>query len=81
MNTERAAMKGHLAELKEKRDKLRLQIDGDCRAVRTGLNTAMTKVDDLEIPLVAQQMDQLTSAWAELAGVNSQIDRLEKELA
>ncbi len=81
MNTERAAMRGHLAELKEKQAKLRLLIEGDCRAVRTGLNTALTAVDDLEIPLIAQQMDQVTCAWGELAVVNSQIDRLEKELA
>ncbi|PLY04759.1 MAG: hypothetical protein C0622_02305 [Desulfuromonas sp.] len=80
MNLEREAMKGRLAGLKEQRSKLRLKAEGDCLAIRTGLNTALIDIDDLEIPMVAEQMDQLTIAWGELQAVNIQIARLEKEL-
>jgi hypothetical protein len=81
MNLERSAMRGQLAELAEKRKKLRLRIEGNCQAVRTVLNTAMVVlVDNLDIPMAAEQMDELQEAWADLAVVNSQIERLEKEL-
>jgi len=81
MNMERAAMRGKLAEEKERAARLRLRIEGNCRAIRTGLNTALTPVDDLEVPMMAGQMDELIAAWGELQAVVSDIARLEKELA
>lgn len=81
MNLERTAMKGQLAELKEQQTKLRLRIQGNCNAVRSGLNTVLVDVDDLQIPVIAEQWDELEIAWAELIAVNSKIDRLERELA
>ncbi|BBO80182.1 hypothetical protein DSCO28_50540 [Desulfosarcina ovata subsp. sediminis] len=80
MNLERAAMRGLLAEKKEAIDRLRLRIRGNCDAIRTGLNTALTPVDDLEIPIVAEQMDELVSAWGELQAALSEAARLEREL-
>ncbi len=78
--SERMMMEGKLARLKRERHKLRLKIEGDCRAIRTGLNTAITPVDDLEVPMLAEQMDQLTVAWGELQTTNIQIARIEREL-
>ncbi len=80
MNQERVAMKGQLAELREQRAKLRLRIEGNCTAVRSGLNTALTEVDDLNVPVIAEQMDELVTAWGDLTVVNSKIARIEQEL-
>lgn len=81
MNLERAAMKGKLATQKETAARLRLRIEGNCRAIRAGLNTALTPVDDLTVPIVAEQMDELVTAWGELQVTLSDISRLERELA
>lgn len=81
MNVERAAMRGLLSEKKDKVARLRLRIEGNCRAIRSGLNTALTPVDELEVPMLAGQMDELVYAWGELQSLLSEIARLEKELA
>lgn len=81
MNLERAAMRGKLAEKSDHAARLRLRIQGNCRAIRTGLNTALTPVDDLEVPMIAEQMDELVVAWSELQAALSDISRLEKELS
>lgn len=80
INIERAAMRGRLAEAKDKACKLRLRIEGNCRAIRTGLNTALTPIEDLEIPMLAGQMDELVMAWGELTAALGEIRRLEREL-
>ena len=80
MNIERAAIRGRLEEKKELAARLRLKIEGNCRAIRTDLNTALTPVDELEVPTLAGQMDELVAAWGELQAVLSEIARLEKEL-
>lgn len=80
MNLERAAMKGKLAELQEQRKKLLLKGDGLCKAIRQGLNTALTPFEEQEIPQLQSQMDDLVMAWAELQKVESDINRLEREL-
>ena len=59
MNMERAAMKGKLAELQDEKAKLVLKGNGLCTAIRQGLNSALTPFTDMEIPMVAQQMDDL----------------------
>ena len=81
MSFERAAMKGRLAEARETAARMRLRIQGNCDAIRSGLNTALTPVDDLAVPMVAEQMDELALAWGELQAALSTIARLEKELA
>jgi hypothetical protein len=80
MNLERAAMRGKLAELQDNAARFRLKIEGNATAIRQGLNTALTPVDDLEVPQIAAQMDDLVMAWAELQKVCSDIARLEREL-
>lgn len=80
MNNERAIMMGLLAAAKEKKGKLALRIEGNCSAIRTGLNTAITPVADMAVPQLAEQMDELVSAWGELQATISEIGRLEWEL-
>ncbi|MDH3975516.1 MAG: hypothetical protein OEV42_14660 [Deltaproteobacteria bacterium] len=81
MGLERAAMLGRLTELKQEREALLLRIEGNCTAVRQGLNTALTPVDDLDVPVVGSQMKELEEAFMKKINVDSQIKRLEKELA
>jgi hypothetical protein len=80
MNMERAAMKGHLAELQQAQRNLTLKGTGLCNAIRQGLNPNLASVTDMDIPQHAQQMDELVMAWAELAKIGGDIARLEREL-
>lgn len=80
MSLERAAMRGRFAELQDKKAKLRLKAEGLCTAIRQGLNTALTPVEDIEMAIIAGQMDDLVMAYAEMQGVLADIARIEKEL-
>lgn len=80
MSIEREAMRGRLAGLRDKKKRLALRIEGDARAIRTALNTALTPPEELDVPVIDEQWDQLKAAWAELAVVNGDIERLEREL-
>ena len=81
MSLERAAMRGKLVDAQLRQKKLTLRIEGNCTAIRTGLNTMLTPVRDLEVPQLAEQMDDLVNAWGELQATISEISRLERELA
>lgn len=81
MNLERAAMRGQLAENEQRRDRLRLKVDGMCQSIRQQLNTALTAVDDLDVPTAAALMDDLVASYAELTALTGRIARLERELA
>lgn len=80
MDMDRAAMRGRLAEQKDRAAGLEMKIDGLCRTLRMGLNTALVPVVDLEVPLLAGQMDDLVAAWGELHAIRLSVARLEKEL-
>ncbi len=80
MSIERAAMRGRVAELQGKKAQLRNKAEGLCTAIRVGLNTSLTPVEEIEMAIIAQQMDDLVMAYAEMQGVISDIARLEKEL-
>ena len=80
MSLERAAMRGRLVEAQLRAKKLTLRIEGNCTAIRTGLNTALTPVRELAVPQLAEQMDELVSAWGELQATISEISRLERGL-
>lgn len=81
ISMERAAMRGMLAEAENNLAMLRLQIEGLCQTIRQSLNTALTFVEDLNIPQVAGQMDLLEDAWAHYQKTRIDIERLKKELA
>ena len=80
MNIERATMRIKLDEQKERAMKLRRDIDDACRNLRMGLNTALTPVEDLQVPLMAQMMDEIVLHWGALQAALSDIARLEEEL-
>lgn len=80
MDLERTLMQGKVAGLKEDRNRLRMKIEGLCATIRTGLNILVTDVDQLDIPMAANQMDELKMAYAEYLGVSSQISKLMKAL-
>lgn len=80
MSIERAAMRGKLAEATDRRDKLLLKIEGVARHIRQSLNTTLTPPEELEIPLLDEQWDDLKTAWIELHLVLGEIARLQKEL-
>lgn len=80
MNLERAAMKGLLAEAEQTRDKLRMRIEGAAVALRQGLNTSLTPIDELPVLQLDEQWDALKEAWAELGIINEKISRLQREL-
>ena len=80
MSIERAAMRGRLEELKQKRARLRFSIEGTSQAICTKLNTLLTPPDQLEAELIDELWCQVKSAWAELQLVNADIARFEREL-
>jgi hypothetical protein len=81
MNMERAAMRGKLAELNEKRERLRNRIKGEAGAIRTKLNLTLTPADELDVAVIDEQWDGLKAAWGDLVAANQDIRELEKELA
>jgi hypothetical protein len=81
MNLERAAMMGELAQMKLQAETLRNQIKGLADGMRVKLNTIRIAPDDLDMPVIDAQMDQLKMAWAELISIKSRIAEYERELA
>lgn len=80
MSLERAAMRGILSEKKDEASKMRMRIDGNCAAIRQGLNPFICPVDEMEIPQIAAQMDELVEAWGKYQALKLEIERLEREL-
>jgi hypothetical protein len=80
MNFERAAMKGRLAEAKTNKIRLANKFEALAAAIRQGLNTALTDIEEIEIPQLSQMWSDLETAWAEILSARSDIERLEKEL-
>lgn len=80
MNFEKAAIKGRLAEAEQKVARQKLLIEGYCQSIRTGLNTAMTPPEELEIAQLGAQWEALEAAWAELQGAIIEIERLRRSL-
>jgi len=80
MSLERAAMRGKLAEAREKQARMKAKAEGLCTSLRQQLNTALTPVEEIEIDQVDQQSSELTMTLAELQGIRADISRLEREL-
>jgi hypothetical protein len=80
ISLERAAMRGRLSEAESRMAALRLQIEGLCLTIRQSLNTALTGVGEIDVPLAAGQMDLLELAWTEMQKTRIDIERLKKEL-
>ena len=80
MGNERLMMEGQLSGLRNETRSLKLKIEGLCSSLRENLNTALTPIEELELPMIIQQTKDLTLTYAELTGKKSRIARLEKEL-
>lgn len=80
MNLERAAMRGKLAQAREKKIRLMSKFEALASAIRQGLNTALTDIEDIEIPQLSAMWGDLEVCWAELLSIRGDIERLEKEL-
>jgi hypothetical protein len=80
MSEERERLKGRLYDARLEEKRLTLLIEGYCTTIRSGLNTALTPVENLEVPQLAAQMDELVNMWGELQATRSQIARYQKEL-
>lgn len=80
MNLEHAAMKGRLAELKERKAGLEMRAEGLCESLRTLLNTALIPLDELEINRAIQHMDDLSSCMVEIYAIDGKMQRLQREL-
>ncbi|MBW2599559.1 MAG: hypothetical protein JRC60_05665 [Deltaproteobacteria bacterium] len=80
MNIERAAMRGKLAQAREKRRRLTSKFEALASAIRQGLNTALTEIEDIEIPQLSEMWGELEVCWGELLILRGDIERLEKEL-
>ena len=80
MNMDRAAMKGKLAQAREKRKRLMSKFEALATAMRQGLNTALTEIEDIEIPQLSEMWGELEVCWAEILSLRNDIERLGKEL-
>lgn len=81
ISMERAAMRGRLSEAESALAALRLRKEGLCTSIRQMLNTALTPIDELDIPQIAGQMDLLEETEAQFQKTRIDIERLKKELA
>ena len=80
INLERAAMRGRLAGAE---DHLRRQVnrfEALAASIRQGLNTALTPIEDIEMPQLSAIWSDLETCWAEILSARSDIERLNKEL-
>jgi len=80
MNLERVAMMGKLAEAKQRFNRLCLKVEGNTKFIRQGINTLLTPPEELELPLLDEQWDELMDAGMELKVLREEIKRLKKEL-
>jgi len=80
MNIERAAMRGKLAEAKEKKFRLKNKFEALATAVRTQLNTALTDIEDIPMDELSPMFSDLELTWAEILALRSEIEKLERRL-
>lgn len=78
--SERLQMQGRLSELEEEAYSLRMKIEAACRTIRAELNTTLREIEDLDIPMAAQQMRELETAFVRLQGLLSKIKQIRLEL-
>ena len=80
MNLERAAMKGRLAEAKHEYLDKTNKAKGLCDSIKMQLNYDLTTIEDMEMAITVQVFDELAQTYAEILGLKTKIERLEKEL-
>ena len=80
MSIERAAMMGKLAEAKEKKNRLKNKFEALSTAIRMRINTAITPVEDIRMDELSPMWSDMELVWAEILGLNSEIDKIERML-
>ncbi len=60
--------------------RLRQEIGALCRLIAINLDCSLKEPEDLPIPEVDAQMDELKAKWSELRVTNEKIRRLDEEL-
>ncbi len=80
MGNERLMMEGQLSGLKNEARNLNLKLEGLCSALRENLNTALTPLAEMDMPMIAQQARDLELSYAILQGKESRMARLRREL-
>lgn len=80
MNLERAAMKGKLAEAEKRFNRLTEKAESHCDSIRRILDRDFIPVIDMEIAQADILIDDLRDTYAELLGLQTEIERLKKRL-
>jgi hypothetical protein len=61
--------------------RLRMEIETLTRTICVNLDTSLKRPEDLPIPEVDSQVDELKAKWAELIHANSEISAIEEALS
>lgn len=82
MNTEIAALKGHLADLKMRKMDLDLRIDANIKAAKALLAaSAIRPIDTIDVEGAAINLAEATALKKERAKVMGDIAKIEQELS
>jgi|GEM_PF-3957634 len=73
-------MKGHLAELEEKKKRLAIAMRGNCERVGMLVNPLISDLAEMRIAEAAQLMDEIVVQQAELLNVSAKIASISAEL-
>jgi hypothetical protein len=80
IDTNRAAMLGTKAELKDRIDRLIMQAESCCDSISGTLNHCLAPVEELEVPKAAAEMDQLVMIYGELIAAREQLRKINRAL-
>lgn len=81
MNTEIAALKGHLSDLKMRKMDLELKIDANIKAVKQLLAaSAITPIDRIDVDAAVVNLREAATLKRERAEVIEKIGKIEQEL-
>lgn len=80
MDLERAALKGKLSEAEKKFTRLTEKAESHCDSIRRILDRAFATVLEMKIAQADILMDELQDTYAELLGLQTEIERLKKRL-
>lgn len=81
MNTERAILKGHLSDLKERKMKLELQIDANIKAAKVLLaGSSVTPIDRIDIEGAYINLKEAAELKQKRAQAVADIAKIEQEL-
>ncbi|MEN8134317.1 MAG: hypothetical protein ABFS18_02105 [Thermodesulfobacteriota bacterium] len=80
LDTNRAAMLGQRAEIKERLAKKKLQAESCCDTITGLVNHNLTEVGEMDIPKAAAEMDQLVALYGDIIAAQLKLDKLNRAL-